>query len=284
MEDNGRGLDPNPVNTTPAKYVSLSSKQITVMLIGSVGKIRSFKISRKLILYASIFFLIYIIVSLLIFYLYFDLAATYSAQSKKLEAQETELRDKTKSLEQNRLYVKGLEDYINTLRGETKDTDDTGKTRDKPIQEDRPPAGAPRVMEQTTTEQTKEAGKMHVDVRDIVFRRVDSDLILDFKIANNLSEQSPAEGFIHIIAMDENKECPSEWNYAHIKLLNGFPVDYQSGQQFLIQRFKPYQRKFEISPDSELPSYIRILAYDRSGQIILEKEFPVTNGSSNDPG
>ena len=116
-----------------------------------------------------------------------------------------------------------------------------------------------------------------------MFRRVDSELILDFKMTNNLAEQNPAEGYVHILVMDKDKECPAEWNQAENRLSNCYPVDYQSGQQFLIQRFKTYQRRFKISPDSELPSFIRILVYDRSGQKILEKEFTITDETDNAP-
>ncbi len=116
-----------------------------------------------------------------------------------------------------------------------------------------------------------------------MFRRVNSELILDFKMTNNLAEQNPAEGYVHIIVLDKDKECLSAWNQTESRLSNCYPADYRSGQQFLIQRFKTYQRRFKISPDSALPSFIRILVYDRSGKKILEKEFPVTNVSADVP-
>ena len=298
MEDNGRGVDPNPIDTPPAKSGSPGDKELTVMLIGSVGKMRSFKISRKVILYASIFFLIYFVISILIFYLYFELYTTHRVQSKNLQNLEAELHDKTKTLEQNKLYIKGLEDYRNTVQKELEDKGDTGTAREKSKDKGKPPAGKPveteklpETSEQTSgkpveTEKQPEASKQtaenSVEIRDIVFRRVDSDLILDFKLANRVADEGPAEGYIHIIVMDKNKECPEEWNYLHNKLSNCFPLDYRQGQQFLIQNFRSYQRQFKISPDSELPSFIRILVYDRSGQKILEKEFPVVDASANE--
>ena len=259
------------------------------MLIGSVGRIRSFKMSRKFILYTSIFFFVYLIVSILIFYLYFDLYVAHGTQAEKMQQMEAELRDKTKSLEQDKMYIQGLRDYISTHRGESGDRGETDiarekKPREKALKEENTPPvktpAAPEKKEDTTPK--KEAVLSSVEVRDVVFRIVDSELILDFKIANNLAEQSPAEGYVHIIAMDKNKECPPELNYTHNKLEDCVPVDYRRGQQFSIQRFKPYQRVFKISPDSEQPSFIRILVYDRSGKLILEKEFPVTNESAND--
>ena len=110
MEDNGRELDPDPINTTPVKDGCPTKKEITIMLIGSVGKMRSFKISRKLILYASVFLLIYTVISLIIFYLYFDLYFTHKIQSEDLQNLEIELSNKKKDLEHKKLLIKVLED------------------------------------------------------------------------------------------------------------------------------------------------------------------------------
>lgn len=353
MEDNGRELDPDQINTPPVKDGNLNSKKLTIMLFGSVGKMHSFKISRKFILFTSIFFLIYIITSLLIFYLYFDLYAAHKAQSNTLLKLEAELSDKTKALKQNDLYIKVLEDYRKGLdekidtktagkktpeqsspkvnvaskkksqniarkRPEKKaaDTDTTreapepGKPKENVPSESKSEETAQKGLEEKTdgtdspqkkvpesdspvesvTSETKsqvtapeEAVTDPMEIRGIDFQRTGSELTLNFILANKLAEQKTAEGYIHIIVMNKNKECPSEWNNSYNKLSNGFPINFNRGQQFLIQSFRPYQRKYKTNPDSELPSFIRILVYDQSGQKILEKEFPVTGESSNDP-
>ncbi len=281
MEDNGRGLDPTPVKTPSAK--GGNPDQITIMLIGSVGKPRSFMISRKFILYTLIFLFIYLITSLLAFYLYFDLFFTHRSRSKYLQGLEAALSEKTKSLEQDKLYTEGLEDYISTLKKGSEGTDDKNIAVNKTPQEGKPSDITQGKTEMLESVPGKEIEKNVVEVRDIVFRRDGPDLILDFKMANNMAEQSPAEGYIHIIALDRNKDCPSVWNNARNELSNGYPVIYRNGQQFLIQRFKPYQRRFNTDPDSGLPSFIRIIAYDRSGRLLLENEFPVLDVSANAP-
>ena len=353
MEDNGRELDPDPVNTPPVKDGHPKSKALTIMLIGSVGKMRSFKISRKLIKFTSVFFLIYIIVSLLIFYLYYDLYADHKAQSDKLQDLEIQLSDKTKAFEQNKLYIKVLEDYrkglnekvdAGTIREKTSKESSAkvkapGKTKsqtaarkrseektavkdsttkkapesispekmasndtksqetvqnaieEKPADidttsEKAPEPGTPKESEasETKSQETspEEALIDPMELEDINFQRTDSALTLDFKLTNKRAEQKTAEGYIHIIVMDKNKECPVEWNNSYNKLSNGYPTNFNHGQQFLIQRYRPYQRKYKTNPDSELPSFIRILVFDRSGQKILEKELPVTNEPTND--
>jgi len=114
------------------------------------------------------------------------------------------------------------------------------------------------------------------------FRMGEQGLTVECKLANNMAEQGPAEGYIHIYAIDKNGEYPPEWNKYAERLKNGIPSDYKTGQEFLIQRFKSYHRQYKMLADFELPSFIRILVYDRSGQKILEKEIPVIDVPAND--
>ena len=351
MEDNGRELDPFPVNTPPVKNGYQSSKELTIMLIGSVGKMRSFKISRKLILCLSLFFFIYIAISIVLFYLYFDLFTARKDQSNEIHNLKAELGEKTRILEQKELYVKGLEDfyYAAQKRAEEKtdaeitpnktpeskstkatsnsekkskdpakksieekaDTGATGKSPEQmsqtvkaPAEEKNQKSAVNEIQERAETAITPEpitsetnlsgetekpasdlieGADAYIEVRDIKFQRTDARLTLEFRLVNMLADEKSAEGYIHILVMDKDKECPPEWNSAYNKLTDGFPIDFKHGQQFIIQKFRPYQRQYEIIPDSELPSFIRILVYDRSGQKILEKEFPVTDESENVP-
>ena len=315
MEDNGRELDPDPIKTPPVKDRYPSKKELTIMLIGSVGKMRSFKISRKLIMFTSIFFLIYIVFSLFIFYQYIDLYFIHKTQSEDMQNLVAELSDKTKDLERKKLLIKVLEDSWKGVdeKSETKTAKEgppkknppkinvsskkkSQETAQKELEKKAENMGAtiketselskPEVTPVKTEEPTpvlNESVEGSMEVKNIEFQRTDSELTLNFKLTNKLAEQKTAEGYIHIIVMNKNKECLSEWNNSYNRLSNGFPVTYNHGQEFIIQNFRPYQRKYKTNPDSELPAFIRIIVYDRSGQKILEKEFPVTDESSNDP-
>ncbi len=280
MEDNGRGLEGNPVKTEPAvKGGYPSSKELTVMLIGSVGRIRSFKISRKFLLYSSVSFAVYILISLVAFYFFFQLFFSYRAQSSHLEKLEAELRNKNRTLEQNELYISSLKDYLKTT-GKTAESTDEQKPDEK-VQEGTKPAA--KAAEKTAESKTdpEEITAMSVEVKEERFQIDTSELVLNFKLANNLSEQNPAEGYVFILGLDKNRECPREWAYPQSELSDGFPVNYEHGQRFLIQNFRNYRQLFPVSPDSELPSFIRILVYDRSGNLILKKERPVKDESSS---
>jgi hypothetical protein len=282
LETKVRESGQDSINTHKVKNERGSRKELTIMLIGSVGKMRSFKISRKLVLYILIFLLVYIAVSLVIFYLYFDMFAALRSQSNKLQRLEAELGDKTRELEQNKLYIKSLEDFYNSVQKGQKEKTDADITRKRDSAPVSPEVNIPGKTEDHAPAAT-EAVKDYVEVSDIKFRKTDSVLTLDFKLSNMLAEEK-AEGYIHIILMNKDKEYPPEWISAYNTLSDGIPVDYKHGQQFLIKNFRPYQRQYKKNPGLELPAFIRILVYDPAGRKILEKEFPVTGESVNDPG
>jgi hypothetical protein len=56
-------------------------------------------------------------------------------------------------------------------------------------------------------------------------------------------------------------------------------VNFRRGQLFLIQRFKPVHGRFYLTSTSEPPTALRVLVYDQSGLLILEREFEVSHVS-----
>ncbi|MBN2419661.1 MAG: hypothetical protein JXL81_09775 [Deltaproteobacteria bacterium] len=384
-------MDQNKVTAPPHKVGYQNSKELTIMLIGSVGKMRSFKISRRFIWYMSLFFILYIAISLIVFFLFFNLHTAHQEQTNELLNLQSELNSNIKAMEQKELYIKGLEDFYyaaqkkveektdadltlkktpepgrskadipakkkskEVAKKDVEEKTDTGvtrksapepvspavnvtaetkkvtpgnevqqKTADTNISEEKFPvsSGTSAVIPAETKDQdtsgenvkdTTDAGAIpapppvqispdtdisgeekttaqdllgsvesYMEIRDVKFQKNDTKLIFDFRLVNTLADDKSAEGYVHIIVMNKDKECPPEWNSAYNRLKDGFPIDYKHGQQFIIQRFRPYQRQYDIIPDSELPSYIRILVYDQSGQKILEKEFPVADEPEN---
>jgi hypothetical protein len=127
-------------------------------------------------------------------------------------------------------------------------------------------------------DEKKHRGNIHSDevsLTDITVQKGNSELNLDFKLVNNRSDENATEGYIHIFAGDDKSEFLPVWNYRGNEIENGMPVNFQRGQPFLIQRFKLYQRQFIMDSDSRLPSLIKIVVYDQSGNLMLEKEFKV---------
>jgi len=275
LEDQERGLDSNQKMTPPVKGGRRNRKEFTIMVIRSVGKIRSFKISHRIILITSVFFSLYILTSIYIFNGYFSLRATHKILTQKTETLEKDQKNNQKILQQKDLYVTSLEDYMQGMRDEY---ENPGNEIKKSGTDQKQSPEIESVKNITTSSRDRISG--NVEIRDLIFRKADTDLSLDFKLANSKSEENAAGGYIHIIAMDINKACPETWNSSRNRLFNCSPVNYKHGRPFLIQRFKSYHENFKLNSDSELPSFIKILVYDQSGQIILEKEFQVINVSA----
>ena len=114
-----------------------------------------------------------------------------------------------------------------------------------------------------------------VDIEDFIIQKDESRISVDFKLVNKSNEEGAMEGYIHIIAMDKDMDFPTEWNYRKDELQNGLPLNFRRGLPFLIQRFKSYNRNYNVISNSELPLGIRILVYDRSGNLLLKREFEV---------
>jgi hypothetical protein len=79
------------------------------------------------------------------------------------------------------------------------------------------------------------------------------------------------------LARGKLSDPPKEWAYPLGKAVNGFPENYRNGQVFTIQRFKPIQGRFNLGQSLESPSSVRVLIYDQSGAIMLQKDFEVTS-------
>ncbi len=282
MADSGRGVGADQVAASQAKGKHPDCKEYTIMLIGSIGKIHSFKISRKPLICILGFLFLYIIISIIVIYLYFGSYTENRKKAEVIKGLESELSEKKRTLDQNRLYTEGLEDYIKNISKKADGSATTGQAKETGTKQEAASASPDNKDVKDDAIHEKETPGVSVDIRDLQFRMGEQGLAVECKLANNMAEQGSAEGYIHILAIDKNGEYPPEWNKYPARLKNGIPSDYKTGQEFLIQRFKTYHRQYKMLADFELPSFIRILVYDRSGQKILEKEIPVIDVPAND--
>ena len=276
MEDQGRELESDQKIVTPVKGGKKERKEFTIMVMRSVGKIRSFKISLRIILITAIFLFLYILSSVYILNDYFAIRSKHKTLTNKMDILEENLRSYQEELHDTNLYVASLEDYLQNGSEEPVKTD----IDKKPDTDLTPPGRSVQVGDAETAAEKSISGI--VEIWDLTFKNIDRELVLDFKLANIRTEDNAAEGYIHIIAMDVNKECPETWNNSSAKLTGCIPVNYRNEFPFSIQRFKSYHKTFKLNSESELPSFITILVYDRSGHILLEKELPVINVSTEE--
>jgi hypothetical protein len=246
------------------------SHEITIMIMGSIGRIRSFTISRRILLWSSIFLFFYILISLFIIGRFIDTRSRYRAKSYRLK-EITEKYDVTsKELLKARQYAANLEAYINT----TSDQKETGGT----IQgEGQAAAGRDRSVSSASTKGSEQTAKS-VEIEGLNIRKLNSGVVVDFRLVNMNSGVGAVEGYMHVIVSDKNNNFPSAWNAPSKEVRNGLPSDFRSGEHFIIQRFKQYHREF-TSGSSGMPVSISILAYDPSGALLLKREYEVNNVS-----
>jgi len=102
-------------------------------------------------------------------------------------------------------------------------------------------------------------------------------MLVSFRLVNTQPGDSSVGGYLHILAKGKQSDPPKEWAYPPEKVANGYPENYRNGQVFTIQRFKPIQGRFNLGQSLESPSSVRVLIYDQSGAIILQKDFEVSS-------
>jgi hypothetical protein len=267
-------MDTNQKEIGPIKEKPAYAKELTVMVIRSVGKPYSFKISHRIILWTSLILIAYMLVSLYTLNRFFFLRRQYDIQSEKLEKLEKEHDDNLKELNLTKEYVTGLVEYIKT-------SGDLKRAESQSLQKQEPTGKAIDVIgaDIHKKEQGEQKTQDLVDIKDVVIKKEGSAIVIDFRLVNAIQEKDAIEGYIHIIAMDKKGNYPQEWSYPRDTLKDGLPVDFRLGQSFFIQRFKSYHRQFSMSLNSGLPKAIRVLVYDRFGDLTLKKEFEVGNES-----
>lgn len=272
MEDQERRMAPTEPKAPSLKDTGHHTRYLTVTVIRSIGKIRTFKISPRTIFLASIFLVLYIIASIFIINDYFDLREVNNTQSERIKQLENDLSKIKKALLRSKQHLALLEDYINNA--------DTGKGQETQLasnrdQQDRGTIrGAKNVSKKG---ELKKRSEMAVDIMNVVIQKEGYLLTIDFRLTNLQREKGPVGGYIHIIATSYKTNSPQEWTYPRERISDGIPVNYRRGQLFLIQRFKPIKGKFNLVPNSETPTGIKVLIYNQSGELILEKEFEVRN-------
>jgi hypothetical protein len=99
----------------PVKGKPSHESRLAVIIIRSVGKVRSFKISSRIVLGATIFFLIYIPTSIFVINSFFELHHENIIQSKKIRRLERERSRNKRVLHKSRQYIACLEDDIRNL-------------------------------------------------------------------------------------------------------------------------------------------------------------------------
>lgn len=250
---------------------------ITIMVMRTVGKVRSFKIA-PLFLYLVIIFLLLNIAATIYFgNRFFDLRHVKSLQSEKIKQMENEASKNLKTIHRNKQYIVILEEElrINENPKERKTSPSTNIFLPKKNVE----RVTDRVTESLSTRSTEEASTPVVDIKDVAIKKEGSVMKVNFRVVNLRELDNPIGGYIHLIAVGKDGYSPNAWTFPNEELRDGVPVDFRRGQLFLIQRFKPIQGNFSLSTFVAPPAAVKVLVYNQTGTLLLEKEFEVSDGS-----
>ena len=272
MEDQERGMETNGRVISPTKRKNSGPDGLTIMIIGSVGKIRSFKLSGRAFLWVLIFLLIYIPASVLVINRFFEIRYSNKIISEELDLQIVKLKESWRAYHKAMQHVALLEDFLTDL-------ETNGRKKDE-NQEDNSIKEKNEVNETKNTEQDDKGelkSEKIVDTQDIIIQKEGSLITVDFKLVNLQSGENALAGYIHIIAESRNIDPPNVWTYPKEKLENGYPISFRKGELFIIKRFKPIHGRIDLLSTNIPPSLIRVIVYDQSGKLILEKEFEVSN-------
>ncbi len=262
-----------PLNTArTAKRKPKRESDLTIMVVGKVGKIRSYKVSPRLLFWASLIMVLYLVISILIINDYFGKRWTNDTMSKRLKVLQHEVDTARRDLYRTRQHLTLLEDRIHPPKAIDEkiiipgDHEKVEQKKVTPVLEDSLLERFERVTRETM-----------VDVRDFSIRKEKTKINIAFNLINIQEDKTPVDGYLHMIAMNNQTAPPQSWTYPKVALKNGLPITYKQGQHFIIKRFKAIKGEFFLGSQSESPSSMKVLIYDQSGNLIFEKEFEVEN-------
>ena len=246
MENQEREV--GPIGREGEKIIRRSKikERLTVMIFKGVGKVRTFKISAHFLLWASLFFVTYIVATIFLTNLFID----YYRQNRILADENAEIRAmliKTKkSLGESKQHIALLDDYVTEKKDQS-----------------------PRSL--STGDSTESSLTTLVDIDELKIERNQSTINVDFRIINKQLDEEPIGGYIFVLVSVKDSDKSEVWVYPNSPLKDGFPINYRNGQRFFIQRFKLISSKYTLSKSINRPLIFEIFVYDRNGKLILRK-------------
>ena len=254
---------------------------ITIMIMRSIGRVRSFKISPPFLYLGAIFILLNITATIYFGNRFFDLRRTKARQSEKIKELEAETSKSVKTIQRNEQHMAILEEYIRNLESPKDQQVSSNKSiflRREPSTPAQEPAKGPE-NNPSNTPSAETPSTQIVDIKDLDIKKEGSELTVNFRVVNLRELDNPIGGYIHMIAVGKDGYSPSAWTFPNEELRDGLPVDFRRGQLFLIQRYKPIEGNFYLPTTADPPSSVKVLVYNQTGILLLEKEFEVSDDS-----
>jgi hypothetical protein len=250
---------------SPVRKNLAHERSYTIMVMGGTGKVRSFRISRRLLFWAVFFFAAYIPFSVYLVNRFLELRHANFAQRERIERLERDLLRSEHAVSKSREYIVFLEDYVLQTEKSTEGAAEPAKTPEK-----RAAAVAPKPSDEQAREQDQK-----VSIQDLVIDKQGGKLAVNFKLVNLLPGDTAIGGYVYMMAKSKDSPPRQEWTYPQVKLVDGLPETFRRGKVFLVQRFKPMQGKLTVGSGQDAPAILEILVYDQAGNMMLQKDFEI---------
>ena len=167
--------------------------------------------------------------------------------------------------------MKFLEDYIDNSKGKQE------KQVESPGSEIINPIPTNPVIQEEALESPYVADPVEpvVDIKNLTTKRSGDRLSVKFRLIKIRPDRDQIKGYIFMLATNGESEPPQLWTYPKAALKNGEPVNYKHGEFFKVRNYRIIQGKYFLDSETETPSFLKILVYDESGELIFKKEFPI---------
>ena len=252
MENQERDMGPDRKGKEEIARPSKKKERLTIMVFKEVGRVKTFRISPRVLFWAFLFLIFYIVATIFVINAYlayfypFRSTGVDQIQAEKITKLSRELIKTTKSLERSKQHIALLEDYIKEDREQSPEQVSTGNY-------------------------TESSSPKLVDIEELKVKRDGSTLNVTFRIVNRKSNEGPIGGYIFILASTRDSDQSEVWVYPSSPLKDGLPANYRRGQRFFIQRFKSISSEYTLSKSTDKALILEILVYDRDGELILRK-------------
>ena len=242
---------------------------LTIIVMGRLGKVRTFQLSRSLLIGASLFLAVFVAFSVLAINGYLRLKDESAALLDNLETLEREVETGSKALQSSRKHVSFLEEYIRLAEERPGTVSQAGS----PGSQGRRSEAAGK-----TPASAKVSGDW-IQVKDILMEKAKARLNVSFRLTSTQPGDRAVGGYVHIIAENDKSNPPRFWAFPQQKLVKGIPENFRKGHLFSMTKHKMIQGKIQLGPHSPSPLAVRVLIYDEAGTLLKESSFEVPQES-----
>lgn len=253
-----------PVSDRPKPHKSRVSEtdDFTLMIIRGAGKLRSFRMSPPVFYGGLILLTLCIIASILFIHLYFGTVQVTRDQSRRLAVLQGDIRDTREALQGAKERLELLEGHI------ANGTGDLGQDAQSTI------PGRERSTLMGGVAQMLQKGSV-LDVQRFTARKKGLDLKIRFRLVNIDPDNRAIRGYVVMIGINTQSDPPLYCTYPKLALKKGVPVNFEDGEYFKIRNYRTIRGRYSLEPGTSAPGFIKILAYDEAGRLIMKKEMPL---------